>query len=268
MIIYLTGKRVLDNQIIFEKAQYDHVPSVGLQYQYDGQTDYVYLFATWDGTIDSNFPPNVQGGTVELTYWYLQKGKTNKAPQLALASTLLLGGQDDDAVFVADNPISSVNGQAWSGGTSVSTAAGDVDIVAKGAVQAQSFASWIKLWGSCQIVGQDYHVLQAGYCFAAAVYSKAQKLPNIPVKDLATLVAKFVNPKDLVADFLDERLRAHLDQIVRYAGPSTPPDRLSKLLENVKDVSPQAARQALLQVTAEANRLNAAARLLAFLARQ
>jgi hypothetical protein len=258
MIIYVTGKHIMDNKLLFEKAQYNHVPSIGLQYLYDGKDNYKYIFSTWNGKIDTTFPPNIQGGTIGVTYWYIQTDGGGKAPQLAKVCAMLLGGEGDDGAFITDNPISSVNGSQWSGGLSVSTANKSVDIVAKSALQSQDFSCWVKILGACKIQSNHYIVSKGAYCIAAAVYSVSSvEKPGISGKDVNSMVRAFINPRDLVADYMDERLRGYLDDIINYIGPSKSPDKLSKLIEDVEKISPRLVNKTLLRVKTEKNRLEA-----------
>jgi len=266
MIIYVTGKQIMSNQVIFQRARYDDVIPTSIEYLSDGQNNYHYIFATWNGVIDTAFPPGIQGGTIEVTYWYLPMGTNGIAQKFADVTTLLLGGEGQNGVFVSDNPISSVNGLPWSGGLRVSTASGNVDIAASSTLQMQDFICWVKLWGNCQFSSEHYIVPQNSYCISAAVYAINQRPIPEPHDLLYDLTRRIINPEDLVADYLDERLTKYLDEISRHTGPSVSPDKLSKLLENVKDISPQLAKKALLNVKVEVGRLNAIEKILDVLA--
>lgn len=267
MIIYLTCKQVVSNRVLLGPARYDNiVPWNGLEYlTTDGHDSYQHIFSSWNGVIDPDHrPPNPQGGTINMTYWYLPIGGGNGVPKQADVTTLLLGGEGDNGDFdTTANPISTVNGSSWSGGLSVSTATEDIDIEAKSTLQMQGFSRWVKLWGTGQFPNGHYKVSQGSYCLSAAVY--AQPVMPEPHDPIIDLTRRFIDPRDLYTDTLDERLLKYLDEISKYAGPSVAPDKLSKLLENVKGISPKLAKDALLKVKVDADRLNAIEKILTVL---
>ncbi len=255
MIVYVTGKQIITNQIIAERSQYDHVPSIGWQYRSQGpNNNYQYMFATWNGIIDTSFPPNPQGGTIEMTYWYVAIGGNGPVPEQADVTALLLGGEGDNGAFDATaNPIDSVNGAVWSGGTSVSTTNGSVDIVSKTTLQSQKFSCWMILWGNGQAQDEHYSVEKKAYCIAMAVYAAAKPIkPLGPIEDVKR---RIIDKRYLYADFLDENLGKFLDEVSRYA--ATSPDRLSKLLEDVEGISPKIVKDMLLDVKVACSRLDA-----------
>ena len=269
MNCYVKARRVISNDLLLEEALYSHVPTVGFEYMSDGTNTFKYLFATWGTHIDESFPANITGGTVHVTYWYLQLGG-GPGSYVAHARSLFLGDDVTEAMFnTSENPIASVNGQSWTGGLDVSTGAEAADIVAANSLNSQSFERWIKIWGACQLSGMHYHAAHQTDSMAAAVYAvNSAVVPKLEFDDLVAVVQGFIRPEDLVADFLDERLRGILDKVTKYQQAVDLEGNLYKELAKIDQFSQKDIQRALLQAQREKVRIDAVERILAELANQ
>ena len=253
----ITRREVVSNTVLMAEVTSDVVPEAGWQYHSDGTHTFKYSFATWSSHVSTDFPPGLpSSGDVRSIYWYLPIGNGGVCHDVT-AYAMFLGSDTEDAFFNNLNPIEKVNGAAWAGGRTVSTAQGAVTIDPKDHLPASSgatfdFQQWIVLWGSPTAAGTKLETADQGCGSAAAVYGPKGVFRPGRI-ELREMREGIVNKKDLIADFLDERTRRILEQIAESGTEQQAAEAMPALAEADRT---KVQRQ-LLELRAEARRLRA-----------
>jgi hypothetical protein len=121
-------------------------------------------------------------------------------------------------------------------------------------LNSQNFQRWIKLWGDCQPNGQDLMAPDhAAGGAAVAVYSPATG-PRLRFNLVKEFVERIVNPRDLVADYLDEY--RHIVDALTERDMKTE-SMVKQAISEIEGLEPEAIQKRLLEVRSDRHRLGA-----------